>query len=173
MKDLRSYLIWAHVQWLEDSGEAPHIVIKNDSSTIFPPTLQNQPHVNFNITSSAVKGLRIDEDGISFSARFSGKEHQVYAKIDSLLRLSNATGSIAMNLSPVEDKPAPREEVVVKANPIPADSEYETDKWVETEEADLAPSSKPPTLRLIVGGTSDGIPRGSISIVKKQNENAN
>lgn len=149
MKDMRPYMLWAHIQWLDESGVTPHITIQNGPKTVFPPAFQSHSVVTFNIATESVQGLRLDENGISFSARFSGREFQVFAPLDCLLQLSSKDGQIRIALQQTE--------------PQPQDSGT-TVEQIEPEQIEPAAPVKP-SLTEIKGGESDGIKRGKLTLV--------
>ena len=152
MKDMRPYMLWAHIQWLDESGVTPHITIQNGPKTIFPPAFQSHSVVTFNIATESVQGLRLDENGISFSARFSGREFQVFAPLDCLLQLSSKDGQVRIGLQ----QPPPGSE-----------SQQETTvEEIEPEQIEPASPVKP-SLTVITGGESDGIKRGKLTLVPK------
>lgn len=147
MTDPRPYLIAAHVQWLDDNGADPHVVLQNGPKTDFPPALKSHSVVTFNISSVAIVGLHIDEQGISFSARFSGKEHKVYAPLDCMVHLCSRDGQININLQQGGTPPP-----------------------LAQQEALVAPAAEPvkqekPKLSVVQGGASDGARRGKLQLV--------
>ena len=120
MKNLSPYLINAHIYWMEDSGVRPHLVIASGPKVKFPPPIPSSPFVVFNISGESVKNFQLDEDGVSFYARFGGKEFQVYAPLESILQLRSKDGQIAMNLQPnyqVESTLTPEAEPKVVVEP--------------------------------------------------------
>src|ERR1035437_6558284 len=98
LKDLRPYVFWAHIQWLEESGAKPHLVLQNGPKTMLPLSLRAHSAVTFNISEESVRELRIDENGLSFLARFSGKEYQVFAPLDCVLLLRSEDGLVQIAL---------------------------------------------------------------------------
>ena len=153
LKDPRPYVLWAHIQWLDESNAKPHIAIQNGPKTMFPPAFQAHSVVTFNVSAEAVNGLQLDENGLSFSARFSGKEFKVYAPLDCLLQLNSADGQIRIGLQPQQ-----QQSQQPQSSPTEVVQEQE-------EEQILSPSK--PSLTVVAGGASDGVARGKLSIVPK------
>jgi stringent starvation protein B len=151
MKDIRPYMFWAHIQWLDESGVTPHIAIQNGPKTMFPPSLQSHSVVTFNVSAEAVNGLNLDEHGLSFSARFGGREFKVFAPLDCLLQLHSKDGQVRIGLqAPTGEQqphPGPRPEPVEEVSPEPV--------------------RQKPQLTVIAGSESDGIKRGKLSLVPK------
>lgn len=109
LKNIAPYILYAHIQWLEDSGKHPHVILKNSDKTMFPANLLNEPMVKFGIGSESVQNLNIDDDGISFSARFSGKQHNVYAPFDCILSIHSKDGTVTIPIHPQQEQTAPPE----------------------------------------------------------------
>jgi stringent starvation protein B len=154
LKDPRPYVLWAHIQWLDESNAKPHIAIQNGPKTMFPPAFQAHSVVTFNVSAEAVNGLQLDENGLSFSARFSGKEFKVYAPLDCLLQLNSADGQIRIGLQPQQ-------------NQQPQSSQTEVVQEQQEKQILEQPTKTKPTLAVITGGASDGVARGKLSIVPK------
>lgn len=157
--DLAPFIIGAHVQWLDESGAQPHLVIMNGEHVKFPPHLASQPAVTFDISAGAVQGLHIDESGVSFTGRFGGATHTVFAPLTSLAHLRSKDGTVGLELNSKKHEPEPS-----------ADPEVLTEQPDEVLEAvrdehnaDLTPH---PALTIIKGdGKGDGIPRGKLTLV--------
>lgn len=176
---MRPYILWAHIQWLDESDAKPHIVIQNGPKTLFPPAFQSHSVVTFNISTESVKGLNLDENGLSFSARFSGKEFKVYAPLDCLMQIHSADQTIRIGLQrPPEKEPVAelqRAEVESKKSPMAPKTRSLQDILEETDPPNLVShkftsmsARVKPTL--VSGGTSDGIKRGKLSLVIKEEE---
>ena len=151
MKDPRPYIFWAHIQWLDESGATPHISIQNGPKVLFPPSLAAHSVVTFNIATEAINGITLDENGLSFSARFGGREFQVYAPLDSLLQLASKDGQVRIGLQAPTGEQRP--------HPVPTPE--------PVEEVSPEPVRQKPQLTVIAGGESDGIKRGKLSLVQK------
>lgn len=147
LKDPRPYVFLAHIQWLDESGAKPHLVIQNGPKTLFPPAFHAHSTVTFNISAEAVKGLQVDQDGLSFSARFSGKEFNVFAPLDCLLQLFSFDQRVRIGLQRnPEQQPQPIEQTL--------------------QEPEIPIPSKP-SLTVISGGSSSSISRGKLSMVPR------
>lgn len=139
MKNLAPYIISAHIYWLEDSGKEPHMVLLNSDKTMFPPSLKNEVSITFNVSNISVQKFTLDDDGVSFSTRFQGKEFTVYAPLECIVQIHSKDGSIVI--------PVNKQEL----------------KTVDTETVPVAEKTK---LSLIQGDNlGDGISIGKLSIV--------
>lgn len=93
----RPYLLRAFYDWLLDNELTPHLLV----STALPHITVPQQYVKddqivLNIAPSAVVGLHMDNDAVSFSARFGGSPFQVYvpmAAVVSIQARENGAGT--------------------------------------------------------------------------------
>lgn len=145
LKNIEPYLIHAHLQWLDDSGAQPHIVLKNSDKVRFPDILANEPMVKFLVSQESVQNLIIDDRGISFYARFSGKEFNVYAPIDHIVYILSKDNTVNIPVQAHTPKPEVVEQEVVLSPPIVA------------EKVKLS--------SILGGGTGDGVPSGKLTLV--------
>lgn len=84
---------------LDDQGAWPQLLIENVEGVKFPPPLDKQKAVLFNVSAMSVVNLLIDEEGVSFSARFGGgKEFTVYAPISAVLQVRSKDLSVIESL---------------------------------------------------------------------------
>lgn len=82
------YLLRAFHEWLEDNQLTPYLMIDANHADIVAPTQYAQDgKLVLNISYSATKDLFIDNEGISFSARFGGVSQDIWLPMSSLLAL--------------------------------------------------------------------------------------
>lgn len=85
LSSLRPYLLRAHHEWMSDNGLTPHLVVNAQRPGVAVPTqFVKDGTIVLNIALRAVRDLMLDNDAISFNARFSGVSHQVYVPIDAV-----------------------------------------------------------------------------------------
>lgn len=156
LKDPRPYVFYAHIQWLEESGADPHLVLQNGPKTRFPPHLATNSVVTFRVTSEATRNLLITEDGISFSVRFGGKEFVVFAPLDCMLMLASANGEVRIPFQNIGQDQAESQ----RSKPVPQEE-------MAPPTREIQPERKKPELSIITGGQSDGVRRGKLSLVPK------
>ena len=150
LKNLAPYIINAHIYWLEDSGAEPQIYLNNSEKTMFPPSFAKEKSVLFNITDSAISKFSLDEVGISFTARFSGREFTVYAPLDCIVAIRSKDGSVHL---PINKESPPAQQTEPVATPV--------DDSVLVKE-----SREKVRLSLIQGDNQgNGVPSGKLSLV--------
>lgn len=88
MTSTKPYLLRAIFEWAEDNGLTPQVLVNAEADGVEVP----QAHVVdgqivLNIGSSAVRLHVMDNECLSFSARFSGIEHDLYLPMDSIMAI--------------------------------------------------------------------------------------
>lgn len=103
LRDIRPYMLHAHIQWLDDSIEIPHILVLNGPNVVFPPHLKDSPQLFFNVSSEACQGLEINDNGISFSGRFNGRVFKIEAPLDAIVTVQNKAVTFMVSFARQED----------------------------------------------------------------------
>lgn len=86
MSSHRPYLLRALVEWINDNGMTPHVMVDAGVPGVqVPSSAIKEERVVLNIAERAVMGLHIDNDAVSFTARFSGVSFPVYVPIPAIL----------------------------------------------------------------------------------------
>ena len=86
MRSPRSYLVRALIDWIVDSGCTPQIVISNIVDGVrVPQEYVRDGFVTLNVSATAVQNFSIDDDTVSFSARFDGVPHEVSAPVGAIV----------------------------------------------------------------------------------------
>lgn len=84
----KPYLLRAVYEWLVDNKVTPHIVIFADHPEAnVPRQYVENGKIILNISPTAAQNLLIDNDGVSFNARFAGKPFSLYAPMGAVLAL--------------------------------------------------------------------------------------
>ena len=84
----KPYLIRAIYDWVVDNDATPHVVIFADNPNVLvPQQFVEDGKIILNISPSAAQNLVIDKDGMSFSARFSGKPYNIFTPMNALMAI--------------------------------------------------------------------------------------
>lgn len=98
MTSNRPYLVRAFYDWILDNECTPYIVVEADMPQVeVPPQTVKNGQVVLNISPSAVHGLNMDNNQLSFSARFGGVPFQVYVPmyaISAIYARENGAGTM-------------------------------------------------------------------------------
>ncbi len=88
MTSNRPYLLRALNEWILDNGLTPYVMVDAEAAGVQVPSEYAQDgKIVLNISPSAVRELLINNDSLSFNARFAGRPYQVYAPIATVLAI--------------------------------------------------------------------------------------
>ena len=83
---MKPYFVRAVYEWCVDKRRSPRLLARADEKTGAPQRLARDGKIVFNISPEAVRGLLINNDGVSFAARFSGGEtREIALSMDDIL----------------------------------------------------------------------------------------
>jgi len=84
----KPYLLRAIFEWAEDNNFTPQVLVNaNEEGVEVPLNHVVDGQIVLNISSSAVKLHVMDNECISFSARFSGIEQDIFLPIEAILAI--------------------------------------------------------------------------------------
>lgn len=154
MNSNKPYLLRAVYEWILDNKVTPHIVILADSPQVnVPRQYVEDGKIILNISPTAAQNLLIDNDGISFNARFAGKPYSIYAPLGAVLALyANENGEGMMfEAEEIESAPpesAPQKSAQLKSAPLD-DNASDTEKKATKDKEKNKKSKKPPALKIV------------------------
>lgn len=107
MTSSRPYIIRAIYEWIVDNGLTPYILVDTRSEAVVVPRdyIENN-RIILNISMQATQGLALDNDNVSFSARFGGKPMNVYVPTSSVLAIYAQENGQGMMFGEAEEMPA-------------------------------------------------------------------
>lgn len=98
MSSNRPYLLRAFYEWILDNECTPYLVVEADMPHVHvPPQTVKDGQVVLNISPSAVHALKIEEQQVTFSARFGGVPFEVYLPmyaISAIYARENGAGTM-------------------------------------------------------------------------------
>lgn len=84
----KPYLLRAFYQWIVDSACTPILVLDaNHPRCKVPKDFAEGDEIVFNISTSAIRDLKMLNDAVEFKASFSGVIHIIYAPIAAVLAI--------------------------------------------------------------------------------------
>lgn len=83
----RPYLIRAIHQWCTDQGQTPYIVVWVDENVQVPMEFVKNNEIVLNVAYAATQGLQIDNEWLSFSARFGGVSREIWIPVGNVLSI--------------------------------------------------------------------------------------
>jgi stringent starvation protein B len=111
----KPYLLRAIYEWCTDSGYTPYLAVKVDAATTVPMEYVKKGEIILNISYGATSGLKMDNDAITFRARFNGVSRELYIPVQNVLAIyANENGqgmafdvsTTAADLPPPSPEPA-------------------------------------------------------------------
>ena len=88
MTSSRPYLVRAMYQWISDNGFTPYLLVDAGAEDCMVPVAHIQDgKIILNIAPMAINGLRLGDEAVTFSARFSGATEAIYVPIDAVLAI--------------------------------------------------------------------------------------
>jgi len=88
MTSSRPYLLRAIYEWLNDNNLTSYLLVDAEKPDVMVPLEHVQDgKIILNISPEAVQGISLDNDSVSFSARFSGKSQDIYIPMAAVMAL--------------------------------------------------------------------------------------
>ncbi|MEL7297560.1 MAG: ClpXP protease specificity-enhancing factor [Pseudomonadota bacterium] len=82
----RPYLIRAMHEWMSDNGHTPHLVVDAlHDAVVVPSEHVKDGRIVLNISYTAAHALTLDNQTVSFRARFGGQPFEVSVPVSSVL----------------------------------------------------------------------------------------
>ncbi|MCE4370513.1 ClpXP protease specificity-enhancing factor [Xanthomonas hortorum] len=86
MTSHRPYLLRALVEWINDNGMTPHVLVDAGLPGVqVPASAVKDGRVVLNIAERAVVGLQVDNESVRFTARFGGVSYPVMVPMAAVL----------------------------------------------------------------------------------------
>lgn len=83
----KPYLIRALYEWCLDQNQTPHIVAWVNENTRVPVQYVRENQIVLNIGPTACQHLNIDNEWISFSARFNGVAQDIWIPVGHIISI--------------------------------------------------------------------------------------
>ena len=107
MTSSRPYLIRAMYEWIVDNNLTPHLLVfADEEGVVVPRDYVDEGKIVLNINPSAVRGLVIGNDEITFSGRFGGTPMNVVVPVSCAVAIYARENGKGMVFSP-EDGDSP------------------------------------------------------------------
>jgi len=86
MSPLKPYLVRALYEWIVDNGLTPYLLVDAVYEGVeVPQSYISDDKIVLNAHPDAIQDWFIDNDAISFSARFAGRSENLYVPINAVL----------------------------------------------------------------------------------------
>ena len=101
----KPYLIRAIFEWCVDSGYTPYLSLTVDANTRVPMEYVKNGEIVLNISYTATHHLKIDNDLITFSARFGGVSREIVIPIHAVIGIFSKESGQGMFFQREEPQP--------------------------------------------------------------------
>lgn len=143
----KPYMIRALYEWCTDNGHTPFLVVWVDEHADVPREYVKNNEIVLNIAAGATQNLRIDNEWVSFSARFAGVSRDIWVPVGNVMSIfARETGEgmgFEVELGSAAATPAPAPAL----SPVAA-SETESAAGKAEDAAAPRPSGRP-SLRIV------------------------
>jgi stringent starvation protein B len=155
----KPYFMRAIYEWCTDNGFTPYLAVKVHGAARVPMEFVRNGEIVLNISFGATSGLKMDNNAVTFSARFGGVAREIYVPVENVQAIyasENGQG-MAFEASLVDDanesaEPAAEAEVHKPALGLaPASSAQEPSEKSTDDDKAAQPQKKfaKPSLKLI------------------------
>ncbi|MGM0914067.1 MAG: ClpXP protease specificity-enhancing factor [Pseudomonadota bacterium] len=151
----RPYLARALFQWLLDNDLTPHIVVDAEHPDVeVPRQFVQNGQIVLNLSPTAVRDLAMENDAISFGARFGGQPMRVMVPSDALVAIYGRENGVGMVFGhePVMPQPVDAsDEEATTLTEVESDGDASAGEAtpVEEGEGNRRPPKGRPSLRVI------------------------
>ena len=127
----KPYLFRAILDWLLDNEATPYVLVDTTKPQVEVPNEHIKDNqIVLNVSPSAVQNWQVDNEAISFSARFSGVARQIYVPMNALMAVYAQENGLGMAF-PAQDEDSAKSESEIGSEE--ADIEEKTVKPATTE----------------------------------------
>lgn len=107
MTSSKPYLLRALYEWILDNGLTPHVIADAGSADVeVPPQAVQDGRVVLNVSPSATRNLVMENDAISFQARFNGVSREIWMPMTAVLAIYARENGQGMMFADSDDDPS-------------------------------------------------------------------
>lgn len=111
----KPYLLRAIYEWCTDNGFTPYLSVKVGGAVQVPMEFVRKGEIVLNISFTATSGLKMDNEAISFNARFGGISRAIYVPVVNVQAIFASENGQGMVFDEVELDEAPAPSPAVEA----------------------------------------------------------
>ena len=113
----KPYLLRAIYEWCTDNGFTPYLSVKVNGAVQVPMEFVRKGEIVLNIAFSATSGLKMDNDAVSFKARFGGVSRDLYIPVRNIQAIFSSENGQGMVFDEVEDELSPDASAIEPVKP--------------------------------------------------------
>jgi stringent starvation protein B len=152
----KPYLLRAIYEWCSDNGFTPYLSVKVNAAVQVPMEFVRKGEIVLNVAFSATSGLKMDNDAVTFKARFGGVSRDIYIpvrNVQAIFASENGQGMVFDDVEEVLLSDAPEVELakptigLASVNTKDEKSASDLEKTEEAKETQKKPEK--PSLKII------------------------
>ena len=155
----RPYLLRAFYEWIVDNGMTPHVLVDARSPQVkVPRQFVKDGSIVLNVSMTAANNIMMDNDSVTFSARFGGKAFAIYLPMSSVMAIYSRETQDGISFPPDEYALTDNMEAFQDVRPTPSlaavsggDSVDSSDEVTEQDDEPEPPkpTRQRPALRVV------------------------
>ena len=83
----KPYLLRAIYEWCTDNGYTPYLAAAVDANTRVPREFVKNGEIVLNVSFSATSGLKMENEFVTFNARFGGVSREISIPVDNVVAI--------------------------------------------------------------------------------------
>lgn len=162
----KPYFMRAIYEWCTDNGYTPYMAVKVQGGARVPMEFVRNGEIVLNISFGATSGLKMDNEAVTFKARFGGVSREIYVPVANVMAIYASENGQGMafeldfaeleetqeTVRPAEEKEIPENEAPPRKLGLAAvssrpDGEEKAD--LSTEQKKSEKKSEKPSLKII------------------------
>lgn len=134
-------------EWCTDNGYTPYLAVKVHGSAVrVPMEFVRNGEIVLNISFGATSGLKMDNEAVTFKARFGGVSRDIYVPVENVQAVyasENGQG-MAFDIGPTEEEEQELAEEIPVEQPVRSIglAAVQTDNSSETNQAEIKNSAE-------------------------------
>jgi stringent starvation protein B len=116
----KPYLLRAIYEWCTDNGFTPYMSVKVNGGVQVPMEFVRKGEIILNVSFGATSGLKMDNQAVTFKARFGGISREIYvpiANVQAIFASENGQGMVFDEVVISPEESAPTEQATIKPGP--------------------------------------------------------
>lgn len=117
----KPYFMRAIYEWCTDNGFTPYLAVKVYGATRVPMEFVRNGEIVLNISFGATSSLKMDNNAVTFSARFGGVSREIYVPVENVQAVYASENGQGMAFEPEiteQSESQPDESTPVRAEPV-------------------------------------------------------
>lgn len=96
----KPYFMRAIYEWCTDNGFTPYLAVKVYGAVRVPMEFVRNGEIVLNISFGATSGLKMDNNAVTFSARFGGVSREIYVPVENVQAIYASENGQGMAFEP-------------------------------------------------------------------------